>query len=90
MTEPFHMRLQRLREAKGWDIERLAKRSGVSKKLLKLLEEDERQVPAWHSIIYLAVVLETNPFYLASGEGNSKPYHVQQNDAEAAHISLGI
>lgn len=76
MKEPFHERLLRLRKAKGWTLSHLSKKSQLSKEIIKSLESDSRQVPSWLAISKLAAALGTNPVYLATGDGNVKPFHV--------------
>jgi transcriptional regulator with XRE-family HTH domain len=76
MQEAFHERLKRLREAKGWNPSKLAKKSQMNESSIVALETDSRHAPSWIAISKLASALKTNPIFLASGEGNDKPFHV--------------
>ena len=76
MKEAFHQRLQRLRATRGWSLTQLAKKSEVQEKLIHKLETDPREVPSWSAISRLASALGTNPIYLATGDGDAKPFHV--------------
>jgi transcriptional regulator with XRE-family HTH domain len=78
MREKFHERLNKLREAKGWSLATLAKRSDLSERKIAVLESDPRQVPTWITIIKLASALGCNPFFLASGDGDHKPFRIRQ------------
>ena len=88
MREPFHERLKRLREAKGWSRSHLGKKSRLSKETITALEADSREVPSWLAISKLASALGSNPFYLASGDGDDKPFHIPLGHmAETAYSS---
>jgi len=78
MKEKFHDRLKRLREANGWSLSKLARRGDLSEENIALLEADSSQIPTWIAIIKLASALGINPFYLASGEGDEKPFRIRQ------------
>jgi len=65
-----------MREAKDWSLHKLAKRSGISEKVIAKLEADPRQVPSWLEISKLASALNTNPIYLATGDGKDKAFHL--------------
>jgi len=77
MKETFHERLKRLREANGWSLSKLAQRANLNEENIALLEADSRQVPSWIAISKLASALGSNPFYLASGEGDQKPFRIR-------------
>lgn len=87
MSEMFHLRLRRLREAKGWDVAKLAKKSDVSKKHIQALEADRGEIPTWYAITKLAVTLDTNPFYLSTGDGDFRPHRVQRRRFEETNLS---
>lgn len=76
MKEDFHERLKRLREAKGWSLSHLGKRSHLSETTLAALEADSHHAPGWITISKLSSALGTNPFYLASSDGDDKPFKV--------------
>lgn len=76
MNEAFHERLKRLREAQGWSQSKLADESRLNKSLITTLESDPHYIPSWIVIGRLANALATNPYYLASGDGNDKPSRV--------------
>ena len=78
MNERFHERLKRLREENGWSLSKLARRVDLSEENIALLEADLHQVPTWVQISKLASALGINPFYLASGEGDQKPFRIRQ------------
>jgi len=79
MKETFHERLKRLREANSWSLSKLAQRANLNEENIALLETDSRQVPSWIAISKLASALGSNPFYLASGEGDQKPFRISRN-----------
>lgn len=88
MKEKFYERLKRLREEKGWSLSKLAKRGDLSETKIALLEADPRQVPSWIAISKLASALGSNPFYLASGEGDHKPFRIRlRYDADVISFS---
>jgi len=76
MQECFHERVKRLRESKGLSLAKLSKRSGLSEALISLLETDANHAPTWLTISKLASALHVNPYYLASGDGDDKPFKV--------------
>ena len=78
MKEKFPERLKRLRESKGLSLSNLAKNSDLSENNIVLLELDSRQVPTWITVSKLASALGCNPFYLASGDGDHKPFRIRQ------------
>lgn len=86
MIETFHQRVTRLREAKGWSLSKLSKRSGLSETLVAEIETNHNHIPTWLTIAKLASALHTNPYYLASGDGDDKPYLARHRDmAEAGN-----
>ncbi len=76
MMEHFHKRLKRLREAKGWSQSCLSEKSQISQFRISILESDSQQTPSWPQIRKLARALDTNSFYLASGEGNTSSFSI--------------
>jgi transcriptional regulator with XRE-family HTH domain len=76
MKETFDQRLKRLRLAKGWSLSQLGNLSQLSEKILITLETESHVIPKWNTIRRLASALDTNAFYLASGDGDDKPFHV--------------
>jgi transcriptional regulator with XRE-family HTH domain len=78
MNASFHQKLKRMREAKGWSPAHLAKRSGLKEGLIARLEADPREVPSWPSISRLSNALGTNPYYLATGDGDGRPFHARR------------
>jgi transcriptional regulator with XRE-family HTH domain len=76
MKETFDQRLRRLRQAKGWSLSQLSWNSMLSEKSIIALETDPHKIPKWYTVCKLASALGTNAFYLASGDGDEKPFHV--------------
>jgi transcriptional regulator with XRE-family HTH domain len=76
MKETFDQRLQRLRQAKGWTLSELCSISRLGEKSITALETESHGIPKWSTISRLASVLGTNAYFLASGDGDEKPFHV--------------
>jgi len=76
MKESFGQRLQRLRLSKGWNLSQLCKLSQISEKTIIALEINPNEIPKWNTVSKWASVLGTNAFFLASGDGDDKPFHV--------------
>jgi transcriptional regulator with XRE-family HTH domain len=75
MKETLDQRLQRLRQAKGWTLSQLCSYSQLGEKSITALETEPHEIPKWSTISRLASALGTNAFYLASGDGDDKPFH---------------
>jgi transcriptional regulator with XRE-family HTH domain len=54
---PFGIRLRRLREESGLTLADLAERSGIHLQNLSRLENSEKQVPKWDTVVALAKAL---------------------------------
>jgi transcriptional regulator with XRE-family HTH domain len=67
LMETMGQRIRQLREARGWNQERLAKLTDVTISAVSQWERDETKNVKLESFLTLAEVLGTDPYYLVFG-----------------------
>lgn len=89
MTTTYAERLKSALDAKGWDIRRLAKETGLPYSTLKGLENGHQKSSTDTPVI--AVALEVSAVWLATGEGHrvqpERESYVKSGQPEMRHAS---